>query len=180
VRMRGFTLIEVLVALAIVALGMSALMGAMSSAADTTIYLRDKMFAEWIALNRVEELRLQFRRPTKGKADGEVEFAGRRWRYEQEIVETEVPGLLRIDVKVRPSDISASNKGSWYTTISGISGDAIGPPRGDTGEFRRPTGGQPGPGGEQGDQQPPPRQDETPDPGTPPQPEPEPTGDREE
>ena len=36
-RARGFTLIEVLVALAIVALGMAALMGAMTSAADTTI-----------------------------------------------------------------------------------------------------------------------------------------------
>ena len=171
-RMRGFTLIEVLVALAIVAVGMSALLGAMTSAADTSIYLRDKMFAEWIALNRVEETRLQPRRPSKGKSDGEVEYAGRKWRWEQDVLETEVPGLLRIDVKVRPSEISAATKGAWFTTTSGIIGDAISPPRGDIPEFRRPTGT---PGGEQNPPEVPPgKGEDPPDPGTPPpQPEPE-------
>lgn len=172
-NMRGFTLIEVLVALAIVAVGMAALMGAMTSAADTTVYLRDKMFAEWIALNRVEEVRLQFRKPSKGKSNGEVEYAGRRWRWEQDILETEVPGLLRVDVKVRPAEIGEATKGSWFTTTSGILGDAISPPRGDIPEFRRPTGPADGeqnpPGGE-----PPPKGkgEDVPDPGTPPQPEP--------
>jgi general secretion pathway protein I len=171
--MRGFTLIEVIVALFIVALGMAALMSTMSSAADTSIYLRDKMFAEWIALNRVVETRLAFRRPSKGKSDGEVEYAGRRWRWEQEVFETEVPGILRIDVKVRPSDITAATKGSWYTTTSGIVGDAINPPRGDLPEFARPVaqpGGTQNPGGEQQ----PPEGDDRPDPGTPPNPPPEP------
>jgi general secretion pathway protein I len=172
VRMRGFTLIEVLVALAIVAVGMAALLGAMTSAADTSVYLRDKMFAEWIALNRVEETRLSTRRPSKGKSDGEVEYAGRKWRWEQDVLETEVPGLLRIDVKVRPSEISASTKGAWFTTTSGIIGDAISPPRGDIPEFRRPTGttgGEQNPPGEQPD-----KGEDRPDPGTPPPQQPEP------
>jgi general secretion pathway protein I len=177
VRMRGFTLIEVIVALFIVAVGMAALMGAMTSAADTSVYLRDKMFAEWIALNRVEETRLAFRRPSKGKSDGEVEYAGRRWRWEQEVIQTEVPGILRIDVRVRPSDISAANKGSWFTTTSGIVGDAIEPPRGDLPEFRRPSGE---PGGPQNPgEEPPPQGGDQPDPGTPTTPPPEPEPDAE-
>jgi general secretion pathway protein I len=174
VKARGFTLIEVLVALAIVTVGMAALLGALSSAAGTSLYLRDKMFAEWIALNRVEELRLQFRRPSKGKSDGQVEYAGRRWRWEQEVFDTDVPGIQRMEVRVRPAEISASTKGSWFTTTQGLIGDAISPPRGDISEFRRPTG-QPNPGGGGGDEdepQQPPRPDGAPDPGTPPQPEP--------
>jgi general secretion pathway protein I len=173
-KARGFTLIEVLVALAIVVLGMSALLGAMTSAADTSIYLRDKMFAEWVALNRVEEVRLQFRKPAKGKSDGEVEYAGRKWRWEQEVLETEIPGILRVEVKARPADMNTSAKRSWYTTTSGIIGDAIAPPS-DASRFRRPTGQPGGEGGQQDqnpEENPPPDSNPEPDPGTPPEGEP--------
>ncbi len=64
---RGFTLIEVLVALAIVAIGMAALLSALSSSADSASYLRDKTFAEWVALNRIEEVRLASAMPQEGK-----------------------------------------------------------------------------------------------------------------
>ena len=149
-RPRGFTLIEVLVALAIVTIGMSALLSAMTTAADSSLYLRDKTFAEWIALNHIAETRLKFQRPTKGKTDGEVEYAGRRWRWEQEVLETQVPGMLRIDVRVRPAEIPATQKGAWYTTASGVTGDAIAQPVGDVPELHMPVPGQEtpqGPGG---------------------------------
>jgi len=55
---RGFTLVEVMVALMIVALGLGALMVAVTSTARTSRYLRDKTLAEWIALNHLSELRL--------------------------------------------------------------------------------------------------------------------------
>ena len=58
----GFTLIEVLVALAIVAIGMAAVLGALNSSADTVSYLRDKTFAQWVALNRIAGLRLSGQR----------------------------------------------------------------------------------------------------------------------
>lgn len=145
-RTRGFTLIEVLVALAIVALGMAALMTALGSSADSVSYQRDKTFAEWVALNRVEEVRLALQRPTKGKSEGEAEMAGRKWRWAQEVLETEVKGILRVDVSVRPSDAPGGKDSGWYTTVSGISGDALAPPRGDMDPFGIPP--QPtGPGG---------------------------------
>jgi general secretion pathway protein I len=126
VRTRGFTLIEVLVALAIVTVGMAAVLGAMTSAADTAIYLRDKSFAQWIALNRIAEVRLQPKLPAKEKTTGEVEFAGRKWHWEQTVqplpaVASQIKGVLQIDVSVRPEGKSTA----WYTTESGVVGDAV-------------------------------------------------------
>lgn len=133
-RRRGFTLIEVLVALVIVAVGMAALLGTLTSAADSSIYLRDKTFAEWIALNRISELRLAVKRPSKGKSTGELDFAGRKWRYQQEVVETDVPGVLRIDVRVAdaagPAGKDTKAKDDWTVTASGVVGDAVAPPNG--------------------------------------------------
>lgn len=153
-RSRGFTLVEVLVALAIVALGMSAVLGALSSAADSTIYLRDKTLAEWIALNRITEQRLGAQRPGEGKSEGEIEYAGRRWRWEQEVREIEVPGVFRIDVRVRPADVESAGAQSWTTTVSGALGDAVAPSMFMTQWSGQEVGpGQPGgPGGaDQGD-----------------------------
>jgi general secretion pathway protein I len=140
---RGFTLLEVLVALAIVTVGMAALLSALSSSADSATYLRDKTFAEWVALNRIEEVRLALQRPQKGKTNGEAELAGRKWKWQQEILETQVKGILRIDVSVKPAEVAGD--GNWYTTVSGISGDALAQPRGSIDYFARVP--QPGPGG---------------------------------
>jgi general secretion pathway protein I len=156
-RATGFTLIEVLVALAIVAIGMSALLAALSSSADSATYLRDKSFAEWVALNRIQEVRVALQRPKTGKTDGEAEMAGQKWRWSQEVLETEVKGILRIDVSVRPSSlpIAADSDTGWYTTVSGIVGDAVAPARGILNPFDEPPqpGGPGGPGGPDGDPQ---------------------------
>jgi general secretion pathway protein I len=176
-RDRGFTLLEVLVALAIVVLGMAALLSALSSAADSTIYLRDKTFAEWVALNRIEEVRLALQRPQKGESEGEMELAGRKWQWKQEVLETEVSGILRIDVRVRPSDIKGDSDTNWYTTLSGISGDALATPSGVIPYYDKPsqTGGGPGPGRPGPGNSP--RPGLNPNPGTPnPNPNPDPGG----
>jgi general secretion pathway protein I len=127
-RASGFTLVEVLVALVIVAVGMSALLAALGAAADNTNYLRDKTFAQWIALNRVAEQRLQGRMPSRGKTSGETEFAGNRWQWEQEVTELDVPGVLRMDVKVRLANAGGSQNKNWVGNALGVMSDSIGPP----------------------------------------------------
>jgi general secretion pathway protein I len=147
---RGFTLIEVLVALAIVVVGMAAVMGALTSSASTAAYLRDKTFAQWVALNQIANLRLSGQQPPTGKSDGNTDFAGRTWHWHQEVVTTELPGVERIDVSVRPADLKVSSDDrSWVTTVSGIWGDAVGTPNGWQPDWGSQTlGGSPaGPGG---------------------------------
>jgi general secretion pathway protein I len=129
---RGFTLIEVLVALAIVTVGMAAVLATLTSSADTIVYLRDKTFANWVALNQIAQVRLSGQVPPTGKSDGDSDFAGRKWHWHQEVNSTQVPGMVRMDVSVRPADAETSDSDrGWYTTMSGITGDAVGLPRGD-------------------------------------------------
>ncbi|HKF98062.1 MAG TPA: type II secretion system minor pseudopilin GspI [Steroidobacteraceae bacterium] len=127
-RTRGFTLVEVLVALAIVAIGMAAVLGALTSSANTVGYLRDKTFAQWVALNQIATLRLSGQMTPTGNSDGNTDFAGRSWHWRREVTATQVPGVVRIDVKVRPADIKADEDKGWFTTVSGIQGDAVGIP----------------------------------------------------
>jgi general secretion pathway protein I len=129
-RTGGFTLIEVLVALAIVAIGMAAVLGALSSSGGTIIYLHDKTLAEWVALNHIAEQRLQPKLPQTGNTDGDVDFAGQKWHWRQETVATAVKGMIRMDVMVRPADSKAADDRGWYVTVSGIAGDAVSAPQG--------------------------------------------------
>ena len=124
---RGFTLIEVLIALVIVALGLSALLETLGSAADTSTWLRDKTFAQWIAMNQLETLRLSGTMPSSGTTDGELDYAGRHWRWRQVISDLGMPGIFRIDVKVEPADTSSVDEQGWMTTVTGAMGDAVAP-----------------------------------------------------
>jgi general secretion pathway protein I len=124
---RGFTLIEVLVALVIVALGMSALLQTLGSAADTAGWLRDKTFAEWIGFNQLATLRLSGTVPSAGTTDGELDYAGRHWRWRQVISEMGFPGMFRIDVLVEPADTTTVDEKNWMATVTGGMGDAVAP-----------------------------------------------------
>ena len=128
---RGFTLVEVLVALVIVGLGMAALLGTLNSAASTAGYLQDKTLSEWVALNQVSKVRLNSQGPSKGNSEGEIDYAGRKWKWTQNVDDMPIPGILKIEVKVRPSDVVAGADDAWYADVIGVYGDAVGVPRGD-------------------------------------------------
>lgn len=118
-RPRGFTLIEVLVALAIAAIGLASVLSVVTNSARNAVYLRDKTFASWIAQNKVTELRLGTTMPSVDKTNGDLEFAGQKWKWEQTVTQTDVPGLRRIDVAVRFADSPAD---SPIATVTGFVG----------------------------------------------------------
>ena len=101
---RGFTLLEVMVALAVVAIALAALVKGGSQSAVTAAQLRDKSFAHWVAMNRVAELRLQLQWPSTGESRSDEEMAKRRWYTLAKVIATEDPDLRRLEVEVRGSE----------------------------------------------------------------------------
>jgi general secretion pathway protein I len=108
IHQRGFTIIEVLVAMAVIALGIGALLTTLNTAAGTVTHLRDRSFAEWIALNRITETRLATSAPTTGVTSGEIDYAGSKWLWRQEVVDPGVAGMLRLNVSVAHASPKAS------------------------------------------------------------------------
>lgn len=103
-RHRGFTLIEVLVALAIVAFGLVAVFGQVSQSATSANRLRDKTLASWVALNQITEMRLAGEFPAVGTRSDDVDMANRKWHYEVRVSETEGDYLRRADVSVAAAE----------------------------------------------------------------------------
>lgn len=120
---RGFTLIEVLAALVIVALGMLGVIEAVTQTARNGTYLREKTLAHWIAMNLITERRLLGAPPDVGVSSDELEYAGQRWRYTVTVTQTQVESLRRMDVSVRAAD---APEDSSLVTVAGFYGAAIG------------------------------------------------------
>lgn len=100
-RARGFTLVEVLVAVAVLAIALSAVIAAMARQADNAGYLKQKTLALWVAHNRLAELQLLDEPPATGRSDGRVEMGGTEWRWEMVVTDTEDDRLRRVDINVR-------------------------------------------------------------------------------
>lgn len=128
VSSRGFTLVEVMVALMIVAIGLAALMTAVSGAARTSGYLRDKTLAQWIAMNRLSEVRLTVNKLGENGDKGEVDFANRTWHYDTRYFDTTITGMKRVVVRVWAGD--AKTKGNPVAESTGFLGASVGTPGG--------------------------------------------------
>jgi general secretion pathway protein I len=115
----GFTLIEVVVAMAILGIGMLAVFKTIGDTVYNVDELRDRSFAEWIADNRLTEIRTSGDMPSVDETAGEVEFAGRQWHWLTKVSQTQVQGLRRIDVSVRRDE---DPENSSIVTLSGFVG----------------------------------------------------------
>lgn len=125
-RMRtaaGFTLVEVLVALAVLAITMIALLGKTSQSLRTTSDLRDRTLASWVAMNVIAEQRIAGSWPEKGESDGEMEMGGGDWSWTLEVSETQDPDLRRLAVRVRPE----SQEEGYLVTMYGFMGRPLPP-----------------------------------------------------
>ncbi len=81
----GFTLIEILVALAVIAISLGALMKAAGNHTLSASQLKNKTLAHYVALNEITRLQLQKKAPELGKKHDSVEMVGREWFWTQEV-----------------------------------------------------------------------------------------------
>jgi general secretion pathway protein I len=125
-RFRGFTLVEVLVALVVVALGLTALMVAVNGTARTSGFLRDKSLAQWIALNRVCEVRLNVTKFGQNTDTGELEFGNRKWHYDTRYFDTSIGSMKRVVVRVYLGE--AKIKGNPLAQAIGFLGSSLATP----------------------------------------------------
>lgn len=104
-RSRAFTLIEVLVALAIFAVVAASVLTASARSLQIASRLEDKTLAMWIADNRLSELQLRETPPGNGRDQGELDYGGRRWEWLSQIETTSDPALRRITLWVAPKPL---------------------------------------------------------------------------
>lgn len=119
-RSRGFTLLEVMVALIIVAFALTALTASMNQMIDAANTLRERTFASWIAQNKITEMRLANVIPDVSATSGDIEFGNTEWEWRAVVSETGIENFRRIDVSV-------SHYGADYVilTVTGFIGEPV-------------------------------------------------------
>lgn len=99
-RYEGFTLIEVLVALTIAAIALAAVSRTVIQAIDTTVALRDRQLALWVAQNQLARIRIAQEWPKADTTDGSATQMGREWTWKQKVIATPEPNFRRIEIEV--------------------------------------------------------------------------------
>ncbi len=97
---QAFTLLEVMVALAVVAITMGAIIESGSAASRNALYLQEKTLASWIAQNQISWYRAQKQWTSKNNKKGITDMANFEWEWKMTIQKTDEPSLRRLDVDV--------------------------------------------------------------------------------
>ena len=104
----GFTLLEILVALAVFSLAALALIRLQGITVRTTADLDGKAMSRIVANNLMVELQTDLTPPAIGKAEGDVENGGRRWHWTRTVAKADDARLTRIDVTVTGAGIAGA------------------------------------------------------------------------
>lgn len=105
---KGFTLLEVLVAMAVLALALGAITQSIGSTTSNVSHLKTKTFAHWVAMNRVAEHQAMQEYPNVGTNEGSEEMGGTEWFWKETVAEAplaangfSIENVRRIDIEVR-------------------------------------------------------------------------------
>lgn len=136
-RQQGFTLVEVLAALVVLALTLGGIMNATVFYGRSAVYTRDKTIATWVAHNQLVETQLARQWPETGSSNGRVEMGRQTWVWEQVVEGTPDERLRRIDMRVRQA---GSGEDDWLIKLSAFLAQPVppgpvappGPPPGPT------------------------------------------------
>lgn len=114
-KKQGFTLIEVLIALLIVATALGTAAKVTIGAATNGSALTDRTAAQWVGLNQLATLKLRRQFPVRSES-GKEEMMMRTWIWQQKAEATPDNRVLKVTIDVRledaeDDDLSASVEG---------------------------------------------------------------------
>ena len=115
---KGFTLIEVMLAMAVFSIAGIAILGTAETNARNLGYLESKILASWVASNQLVEITLDDTWPPKNNKKGKVELAGLEWFWQQKVVKTTDKDMRAIVLEVRLDEKDPSALTSLMTYIS--------------------------------------------------------------
>lgn len=110
IQATGFTLLEVLVALAIIAIALAATLRASAQAVVTASTLHGRYLADLVAGNRVALLRATRQRLHPGTSEGEIRMADLDFRWRQVVSTTPTPHFCRVEITVHPAQDEARGR----------------------------------------------------------------------
>ena len=113
----GFTLIEVVVALAVIALGLVATIKTVSVVTRNTAHLNERMIATWVAQNALAEFELNIEGNANENTSGQEDMAGATWYWTKTLVNTGDPGIRRVQIEVMRDDQPASQVYASLVTL---------------------------------------------------------------
>jgi len=98
-RERGFTLIEVMIALMVLAIALGAIIQAVGRTAENVSYLRDKTFSHWVAMNKIAEWQSLNKPPKNGS--GTETMAGQEWFWSVEVEDVSEVDVQQLRVEIK-------------------------------------------------------------------------------
>lgn len=121
---QGFTLIEIVIALAIVAIGVLAVAEGMNKHTQVAGSLEKRVMASWVAANQIALAShdAKINRIKEGSSSDVIEMGGHKWRAQSKIRETEVERVFLLTVTVKDE---RQRQESAYSTMTTAISDAF-------------------------------------------------------
>lgn len=101
---KGFTLIEVMLAMAIFAIAGVAMLGVAQNNFISLSLIEQKTVAHWVAANQMVEVTMDNAWPPKDKKKGKVEMAEKTWYWQQKVVKTQDSSMRQVTIEVRDDE----------------------------------------------------------------------------
>ena len=99
-RCSGFTLLEVLIALAILAIALASIITVSANQSVNVAYLRDKTLSHWVAMNQMTELQISNEWPATGTRKGDEEMGLHKWHWVREVSKTPDDRVRQVEIRV--------------------------------------------------------------------------------